>query len=782
MRRRLRLLFLLAVFAIAAGGLPPLPAGAVPPPAPRFLTAALAGQGPSVHGRTEAPGTFDLVGLAFDGPEQTAVSVRTSADGRSWSPWRELHVADGEGPDRGSTERHAGRRTGPLWTGAARHVEYRLVSPDARPVRDVRLHAVDATGHAESLLDKAGRQLRALLAGVEQPLPAARALTADPPIVSRAAWGANESLVSDPPAYGHVELAVVHHTVDANDYAASDVPAMLRAIQTYHVRSNGWNDIGYNFLVDRFGRIYEGRGGGITKDVIGAHAEGFNTVSTGISLIGTFIDQAPTAEALAATRDLLAWRLDYAHVDPTSEVTVTSGGSGRWPEGASVTTRAVSGHRDLQATACPGDLAYGELDALAAAAAALGHPKFYDPGMTPDPAEGDQDDGYGPATIHARATEPLAWSITISHPVLGTLRHLTALPTANLAKPWDGRDDSGRALPGGRYEARIEGTGPNGAARPGTVTISLDNTNEPEPVDRLAGDDRFATAAAVAEVVAPATVSDVVIASGESSHLVDSLVAAPFALTKKAPVLLTAGEEIPAPTTAALDRLRPTAAWIIGGPAAVPDAIGDALAARGISVRRLAGATAPGTAAEVARAMGGPRLAALVVSRAAANLVDGLAASGAGAGLGRPVVLVTRDEVPPETRQVLNDMGTQTVWAVGGTAAISEPVVKALNAKRIAGVDRYATAVAVADAAIGAGLKDNAVAVASGSSRNMVDALAGGALGTVVLLTERDKLPDIVWKLLYDHRTGITRAWVLGGTAAVRSTPQADVRHAINAR
>ena len=83
-----------------------------------------------------------------------------------------------------------------------------------------------------------------------------------------------------------VHMVFVHHTDTPNGYAPGDVPAIIRSIYTYHVRSNGWNDIGYNFLVDAYGRVFEGRAGGIDRPVIGAQTQGFNTGSVGIAVIG----------------------------------------------------------------------------------------------------------------------------------------------------------------------------------------------------------------------------------------------------------------------------------------------------------------------------------------------------------------------------------------------------------------------------------------------------------------------------------------------------------------
>ena len=90
------------------------------------------------------------------------------------------------------------------------------------------------------------------------------------------------------PSYGTVKTGFIHHTVNANNYTAEQVPALLRGIYAYHTQSRGWRDIGYNFLVDRFGRIWEGRWGGVNRAVVGAHTLGYNEVSFAMSAIGNF--------------------------------------------------------------------------------------------------------------------------------------------------------------------------------------------------------------------------------------------------------------------------------------------------------------------------------------------------------------------------------------------------------------------------------------------------------------------------------------------------------------
>jgi flagellar hook assembly protein FlgD len=172
------------------------------------------------------------------------------------------------------------------------------------------------------------------------------------------------------------------------------------------VKGNGWNDIGYNFLIDRFGTVYEGRGGGVDRNVIGAHSEGFNTGSVGVALIGTYDRVGPTAAQRRALVSLLAWRLDVAHVDPLSFVAFRSLGNSKFPRGAPVRLRAISGHRDTYFTACPGAVLYGQLPSIAAAVAKTGLPKIYAPALSGDLTEG--------VRFTAQLSSPAPWTVTIA--------------------------------------------------------------------------------------------------------------------------------------------------------------------------------------------------------------------------------------------------------------------------------------------------------------------------------------------------------------------------------
>ena len=286
----------------------------------------------------------------------------------------------------------------------------------------------------------------------------------------------------------------------------------------------------------------------------------------------------------------------------------------------------------------------------------------------------------------------------------------------------------------------------------------------PAAVERIAGVDRYATAAALAERVAPDGATTAVLASGSNANLIDSLVAGPLAVAEEAPVLLTAPDHLPGATANALATLGVTRVRVIGGPAAVSDSVLAELRRRGLAVDRLAGATAPETAALVAAEVGTDR-GAVVVSRESSRLVDGLAASGPAASIGRPIVLVSGGAVPDATSAAL--AGVEDVWVVGGDAAVAPTLVDALGARRIAGVDRWSTAAAVARAAAEAGGATDTVVVSSGEDGHLVDALAASAFGGPVLLSAHDTLPTATAGALRTFAADPSAVLVAGGAASL---------------
>jgi uncharacterized protein with LGFP repeats len=333
---------------------------------------------------SSSPPQFDMVGLHWRG--NGSVEFRTRSLSGSWSLWQRAAPEAEDVPDDGTVEARASRgwRLGnPYWVGASDRIAYRLKGR----VTQLRAYFIRSS---------------------EERVPMRRlSITGSPPIITRTAWHANEAIRRAQPSYARaVQFGVVHHTAGSNNYTASQSAAIVRGIEVYHVKGNGWNDIGYNFLVDRYGQVFEGRYGGVDKNVIGAHAEGFNTGSFGVALIGTYQSVAPTAAEKTALANLLAWRLDVAHVDPLSTLAFPSGGNGRFPAGAAVFLRAVSGHKDTGFTSCPGAILYARLGMLARQAAATGLPKLYTPLV--------QGQLGGLVRFQARLSETLPWAVTVT--------------------------------------------------------------------------------------------------------------------------------------------------------------------------------------------------------------------------------------------------------------------------------------------------------------------------------------------------------------------------------
>ncbi|MEI7032493.1 N-acetylmuramoyl-L-alanine amidase [Streptomyces pratensis] len=193
-----------------------------------------------------------------------------------------------------------------------------------------------------------------------------------PGIVTRKGWGADERLRERTFAYTKtVKAAFVHHSATGNNYTCKQAPAMLRSIYRYHVKSNGWRDIGYNFAVDKCGNIYEGRAGGVKRAVLGAHTLGFNSNSMGIAVLGTYSSSNPPTAAVNAVAKLTAWKLGLFGANPKGKVTLVSGGSNKHKKGKKVKLNVISGHRDGFATECPGSRLYKKLGTARTTAAKL---------------------------------------------------------------------------------------------------------------------------------------------------------------------------------------------------------------------------------------------------------------------------------------------------------------------------------------------------------------------------------------------------------------------------
>jgi uncharacterized protein with LGFP repeats len=193
-----------------------------------------------------------------------------------------------------------------------------------------------------------------------------------PAVVPRAGWNADESLVKDPPTYTtDTKVVFAHHTAGTNDYTCDQSPDIIRAIFLYHVQSQGWNDIGYHFLVDKCGTVFEGRAGGIDKPVLGAQTYGFNTDTSGIAVLGNYNDAISTPSVQEAVAAVAAWKLGLYGNDAAGTVVLTAAAdNGKYTKGQKVTLNRISGHRDGYPTECPGTNLYADLPAIRTLASA----------------------------------------------------------------------------------------------------------------------------------------------------------------------------------------------------------------------------------------------------------------------------------------------------------------------------------------------------------------------------------------------------------------------------
>ena len=297
------------------------------------------------------------------------------------------------------------------------------------------------------------------------------------------------------------------------------------------------------------------------------------------------------------------------------------------------------------------------------------------------------------------------------------------------------------------------------------------------PVVRVAGSNRFATAVETAKR-ATRTATSVVIASGESGNLVDGLVAGPLAKAKGAPILLTARDALPGETTAELDRRGATSAFIVGGPSAVSTNVENTLKSRGMSVTRLSGLDRYATAAAVAEELPANDTA-VIASGASANLVDALAAGPAAASAGHPVLLTDPSSLPEATSAALSERNVTATLVVGGESAVSSQVMEQLpSPTRLAGDNRYATAVVVAGH-YGPLIGQHRATVASGADANLVDALAAGALGGLLVLTDPAALPGDTHGFLNALTDALRLVDVVGGRSAVSDHAYDSVRSAV---
>ena len=359
---------------------------------------------------------FFVAGFTWTGgadlPDGVRIYLRVRENG-SWSPWYLSEAADSGRDDRATPG------TGEFVTGGADAIQASVVGSSlpaglklalvpSRPQGEEVLGADDlttteaaptpviedasATDNQGTQVDPAAMTLSASPAPVAQPAAASVAAPAAVPVVApaattanglpvavttRAEWGANASYMSWDPEYARAGHVVVHHTAGTNSYSAGQSASIVRGIYYYHAVVLDWGDIGYNFLVDKFGTVFEGRSGSVAAPAgrmsIGAHARGVNTGTMGISMMGDYSTVSPSDAQLSSVGKMAGWFLKRAGI---SDVTGWAGlhvwTTERYQAGSTISMPRILGHRDVGYTTCPGNVGYSKLGAIRAIAKAQG--------------------------------------------------------------------------------------------------------------------------------------------------------------------------------------------------------------------------------------------------------------------------------------------------------------------------------------------------------------------------------------------------------------------------
>ncbi|MBE7339348.1 N-acetylmuramoyl-L-alanine amidase [Corynebacterium aurimucosum] len=348
------------------------------------------GEGPRAVKQFHRDETFSSFAVTWKGTRDVAAFVRAKQPDGSWSEWYDMDSMSYNNDDPNATN-----GTELIFVGDTNDVQVSINNVDLvtgsnldeklteSPVEDAALddapfNVGDIAPVAETEELPANSDVEGLEAvfmdgnaqegeGIE---PTAET-DGMPRVVSRAGWGADESIRCKDADYDDgVKAIALHHTAGSNNYTRAQAAAQVRAAYKYHAQSLGWCDIGYNALVDKYGTIYEGRYGGLDEAVQGAHIGGLNRNTWGISMIGNYETAQPTEALLESVTDLAGWKGAISGVDPTSRVSLRSEGfnGSRYPAGASAPVYGLFGHSDVHYTACPGQYTIAQWPKIRAAA------------------------------------------------------------------------------------------------------------------------------------------------------------------------------------------------------------------------------------------------------------------------------------------------------------------------------------------------------------------------------------------------------------------------------
>jgi len=292
-------------------------------------------------------GPFKGAGVSWDasGPEVTEVKMRLKAVDGGYGPWETMELHDAE-------TIHEGRLAANILLSVqdADAAQVKVSTADGSDPSDVRIHLVNP-GTMATDGDRVGTTVSALN------LTSSQVDKLKPTVLSRAQWGADESKRTWRPAAITPKAVAIHHTASSNNYTREQAPAQLRSIYLYQAVSLGWGDIGYSFLVDKYGTAYEGQYGSLQQIHVGGHTSGYNGQVLAISALGNYETAAAPQAMVDKIEALAAWQMAKYKIDPAGSVSLTNVG-GRSnviaPVGATTVLPTIFGHYSTSYTACPG--------------------------------------------------------------------------------------------------------------------------------------------------------------------------------------------------------------------------------------------------------------------------------------------------------------------------------------------------------------------------------------------------------------------------------------------
>ncbi|WP_249399754.1 N-acetylmuramoyl-L-alanine amidase [Corynebacterium qintianiae] len=301
---------------------------------------------------------FSMVALTWEGERDIVAYVRAERADGSWSEWYQMDPAT-------NTAETAKQGTDPIYIEKTNRIQVSTGNVDLLEDGRTESEAPTTANDLEAVFIDGGEGT------VEGDIaPVANTFAAGmPKVVSRASWGAQNT--GRTPYYTEPTKAItVHHTAGSNNYSAAEAPGIVRGIQGFHI-SQGWGDVGYNALVDKYGNIYEGRAGGLDRGPMGAHVGSFNDHTWGISMLGNYDTAEPTAAGIRAMGEMIGWKAAQANINPLGNVQLTASGNfsgSKFSAGQTGIFPTINAHRDFHNNACPGRYLYSQMGAIRTAA------------------------------------------------------------------------------------------------------------------------------------------------------------------------------------------------------------------------------------------------------------------------------------------------------------------------------------------------------------------------------------------------------------------------------